>query len=132
MRVVSLNHYIPNINVFTSINLIDCCTVHTMLLLYNLHHGKAIFHNLYFQYRQKFVTGFFIKKENVMRGKIREKIMNSDEIEIDLHGMAITDNEINEIINEIIRIRPNARTIILSNNPISDKGAILLGENLAE
>lgn len=67
-----------------------------------------------------------------MRAKIREKIMNSDEMQIDLHDMAITDNEINEIISEIIKIRPNARTLILRNNSISDKGAIFLGENLAE
>lgn len=61
-----------------------------------------------------------------MRESIRLKL-EIDDADVDLQNMAISDDEISDIVTLMSELHPNAHKIFLNNNQITDKGAILLG-----
>jgi Ran GTPase-activating protein (RanGAP) involved in mRNA processing and transport len=67
-----------------------------------------------------------------MRDKIRVKITGSIATQVDLEGMAITDDEIEEIAQEIKTLKPGLQLIDLSNNKIGDSGAKIISQIFAE
>ena len=66
-----------------------------------------------------------------MRPTIQAKLRDANETQIDLRNMDITDQELEEIIPEIKKFRPQLESLYLYKNKISDKGAIFLGRELA-
>ncbi len=62
-----------------------------------------------------------------MRDDIKTKIKDSKDGQVNLDGMNILDTEVEEIALQIKKRIPHVQTIILSNNLISDDGAIILG-----
>jgi hypothetical protein len=67
-----------------------------------------------------------------MRKDIQQKIDNSRQTQINLNNMDITNQEIEEIIMEIKKVRPKCDSLFLKSNKIDDVGASLLGKNLQD
>lgn len=67
-----------------------------------------------------------------MRDEVRKKILPPEDNydEIDLLATDITDDEIEEIAEVIVEKRSDVKSILLGNNELGDKGAIILGEAL--
>lgn len=67
-----------------------------------------------------------------MRDEIREKILtpDNDYNEVNLIDTDITDDEIEEIAEFIVEKRSDVESVLLGNNQLGDKGAIILCEIL--
>ena len=61
-----------------------------------------------------------------MRSEIREKIRNAQDGQVNLVGMNIIDEEIEDIANEINSYQVNAKSLRFSNNNIGDKGVKII------
>lgn len=67
-----------------------------------------------------------------MRDDIKLAVKNSKDAPIDLGEKDITDDQLENIMQEIIKTQPNVKSIFLNKNKITDAGAIILGKKLAE
>jgi len=65
-----------------------------------------------------------------MRQVIINKIKNAHTQQIALQEAHIVDKELHDILHLIHQSKPNIDSILLSNNKISDEGAIILSQEL--
>lgn len=77
---------------------------------------------------------FYLHSEcygDIMRDDIKTKIAEGDPSQINLSDMSIKDDELLDIINEIIRVKPDVQEIFLDKNKITDQGMIVLSQTLS-
>lgn len=67
-----------------------------------------------------------------MREIIKETIHTSPDDQVDLGQMNIVDDEMEEIAEEIVKVRPHAKEIFLNNNIISDQCASLIVQTFSQ
>lgn len=65
-----------------------------------------------------------------MRKEIQDKIKSSPDKEVNLNGLSITDSELKEVAEKIIKIKPEISSLYLDKNKISDVGALILKKSL--
>lgn len=67
-----------------------------------------------------------------MRSEIKHKIEVSSTKQVDLENMDINDAEIGEIASLIVQTRPKIKELFLDHNLLTDEGAKMLANRLAE
>jgi Ran GTPase-activating protein (RanGAP) involved in mRNA processing and transport len=67
-----------------------------------------------------------------MRKEIMSKIQGSPSEQVNLGGMGIIDDELSEIVKEIVNKSPQVKEVYLDNNRISNEGATILQQFLAQ
>lgn len=65
-----------------------------------------------------------------MRLEIIDKIKSSPEDQVNLQNMQLVDGEMSELMETVIKKRPNLTELFLDHNQLTDTGAEIVAKNL--